>query len=94
VLKRVGNNPSQILIQALNMINQNDKSEIRAWAHDYHNATIHQFCYRNLGNGWVSNPTYEYGKLVYLVLYKRFDEDPSYFVDAAKEFMKANHWLI
>jgi hypothetical protein len=42
VLTWAGNNPSQI--RALNMINQNDKSEILAWAHDCHDATIRQFC--------------------------------------------------
>jgi hypothetical protein len=109
VLKWAGNNPIQMLIWTLNMINQNDKSEIRAWAHDYHDATIRQFCqeegvtrgdnraiqsYRDVGNGWVSNPTYEYGKLVYLLLYTRFNEDPCYFIDAETQCMKENHWLI
>jgi hypothetical protein len=109
VLKWSGNNPSQMLNWALNMINKNDKSEIRAWAHDCHDATIRRFCqeegvtrgasraiqsYRDVGNGWVCNPTYEYRKLVYLFLYTRFDEDPCYFIDAAKQFMKDNHWLL
>jgi hypothetical protein len=109
VLKWARNNPSPMFSGALNMINQNDKSQIRAWDHYYHDATIRRFCqeegviiggnraiqsYRDLGNGWVCNPTYEYGKLVYLILYMRFDEDPPYFIDAGKKFMKENLWLL
>jgi hypothetical protein len=98
-----------MLIRALNMINQNDTSETRAWAHGYHDATIRQFCqeegvsrggnraiqsYCDVGNGWASNPTYEYGKLFYLVFYTIFDEDPCYFIDVAKQIMTDNHWLL
>jgi hypothetical protein len=48
----------------------------------------------DVGNGWVSNPAYEYGKLVYLVLDMIFDEYPCYFINAAKQFMEENHWLL
>jgi hypothetical protein len=47
--------------------------------------------YKDIGAGWFSEPTYEYGQKVYLIVYTRFEQNPNYYIDAAKEFMRETY---
>jgi hypothetical protein len=98
-----------MLLRALTHINQDDKAELRAWTYDTHDWVVWKFIqekgmtrrnslpiqtYKDIGTGWFSESTYEYGKYIYMVVFTSFEENPNYNIDCMRDLMTINQWQL